>query len=108
MSDPRPLNEIMEEFAARSLWEVPHATEEVAAAWQRIAVPGLAAHCWVGSLVEGNLQLCCDTPVWAQEVQMISADLVARLNHELGHPVVRNIVVTLRRRRDRGQGSPRV
>ena len=109
MAEPRALKEILTALAAKSSWAAPQATERVAAVWERIAPRGLAAHCWVSSLVRGVLELSSDAPVWAQEVRMVSPELAVRLNQEMGADVVQSIVVTVRRRRsDRRQGNSRV
>jgi len=102
MGEPQALKEILAALATKAAWDVPQATQQVADVWKRIAPPGLAAHCWVSSLVRGVLELASDAPVWAQEVRMVAPELAARLNEEMGEPIVHDIVVTLRRRRGRG------
>lgn len=103
MGEPRPLKEILGALAARrAAWDAPRSTSKVGEVWERIAPRGLAAHCWVSSLVRGVLELASDAPVWAQEVRMVAPDLARRINEELGETLVREIVVNLRRRRERG------
>ncbi|MBN1422935.1 DUF721 domain-containing protein [Candidatus Fermentibacteria bacterium] len=98
MGEPQAMKVILERLASHSSWDVPQATERVGAVWARIAPVGLSSHCKVGSLVGGVLQLVSDAPLWAQETKMVASELVDRINRELGEPVVREIVVTLRRR----------
>lgn len=98
MGEPQALKAILTRLASRASWDVPQATQRVEAVWTRIAPAGLAAHCRVGSLVRGVLQLVSDAPVWAQEIRMVAPELAERINKELGEPVVREIMVTLRRR----------
>lgn len=102
MGEPQALKEILAAMADKAAWSVPRTTQQISDVWARIAPPGLAAHCWVSSLVRGVLELGSDAPVWAQEVRMVAPELADRLNREVGEPMVHEIVVTVRRRRDRG------
>jgi len=108
VGEPQALKEILAALASKAAWNVPRATQQIAEVWARIAPPGLVTHCWVSSLVRGVLVLDSDAPVWAQEVRMVAPELTVRINEEVGEPVVHDIVVTMRRRRGRGQGDPRV
>ena len=42
---------------------------------------------------EGVLTVQCDSPAWATQLRLLARQLVARLNHELGHGTVRLIKV---------------
>lgn len=102
MGDPRSLREVLDLLCARHRLDIPRDTQQVSQVWERMVPPGVAQHCWVRSLVDGVLELGCDGPLWAQELRMVSEELVARLNGELKAPLVRRIHVTVRRK-----GEPR-
>ncbi len=53
-------------------------------AWAEAAGSGLAAFAEPVSERDGVLTVACESAVWAQELELLSADLLARLNAALG------------------------
>lgn len=73
----------------------------VQAAWPAAVGPVVAAHAQPVALRDGVLDVACDSAVWAQEVELLQAELIARLAPQ-GGP---RAVVSLRART--GRPAPR-
>jgi len=67
--------------------------------WAEIVGPELAAHTTPGGLADGELEVTADSTAWATQLRLLAADLVRRLNAELGPGTVRHVTV-------RGPGLP--
>jgi len=61
--------------------------------WPRIVGPELARHTKPERFDDGELTIVADSNAWAQQVRLLSAQLVRRLNEELGHGTVRRVKV---------------
>jgi predicted nucleic acid-binding Zn ribbon protein len=63
--------------------------------WAQIVGPDIAAHCTPEQFAEAEavLTVRCDSTAWATQLRLLARQLVARLNHELGHGTVRVIRV---------------
>jgi predicted nucleic acid-binding Zn ribbon protein len=66
--------------------------------WAQIVGPDLAAHTTPEALNEGELIVSADSTAWATQLRLLAAELVRRLNTELGDGAVRRVQV-------RGPGS---
>ena len=55
-------------------------------AWTEAAGPGLAAFAEPVSERDGVLTVACESAVWAQELELLGPDLLARLNAVLESP----------------------
>ncbi len=53
----------------------------------------LAAHTTPESLADGELVVSADSTAWATQVRLLAAQLVKRLNAELGHGTVLRVKV---------------
>ncbi len=53
-------------------------------AWPRAVGPGLSAEAQPVSERRGTVTVSCDSSVWAQELQMLSVELLASLNGAMG------------------------
>ncbi len=53
-------------------------------AWPRAVGPGLNAEAQPVSERRGTVTVSCDSSVWAQELQMLSTELLASLNGAMG------------------------
>jgi len=62
---------------------------EVQRAWPHAVGALVATHATPTGERAGVLTVSCDAAVWAQELDLMAADLVARLNDALGVPKVR-------------------
>jgi predicted nucleic acid-binding Zn ribbon protein len=96
-------------------WALAAATGSVFGRWAEIVGPELAAHTKPESLADGELIVSADSTAWATQVRLLAAQLVRRLNTELGHGSVlrvkvRGPVTSVRKRgewRVRGSRGPR-
>ena len=83
---PRPLAEAL----GRVVPDVSPATllAGVQQAWAEVAGPGLAAATAPVSERDGTVTVACESAVWAQELDLLSGDLLGRLNAVLDGPRV--------------------
>jgi predicted nucleic acid-binding Zn ribbon protein len=63
----------------------------VQAAWERAAGPAVAAAARPVSERDGVLTLACESSVWAQELDLMAATLIDRLNAELDGEAIREL-----------------
>jgi predicted nucleic acid-binding Zn ribbon protein len=74
-------------------WEERAALGGVFGDWERVVGRDLAEHTRPGTFEDGELVVSCDSPAWAQQVRLLAAQLVRRLNEELGEGTVRRVKV---------------
>ncbi|HEY2550494.1 MAG TPA: DciA family protein [Streptosporangiaceae bacterium] len=91
--DPQPLNAAIGGLVEDQGWAMAAATGSVFARWPQIVGPELAAHTSPGSLADGELIVLADSTAWATQVRLLAAQLVRRLNAELGDGAVRRVQV---------------
>jgi predicted nucleic acid-binding Zn ribbon protein len=81
---PRPLGEALA-GVTRDL--APATTlARVQSAWSEVAGEAIAREAEPVAEREGVVTIECRSSVWAHEIELLSADLVARLNEVLGGP----------------------
>jgi predicted nucleic acid-binding Zn ribbon protein len=97
--DPAPLGAAIDGLVAETGWELSVATGSVFGRWAQIVGPDLAAHTAPERLTDGELVVTADSTAWATQLRLLAADLVRRLNAELGDGTVRRVNV-------RGPGAP--
>ncbi|HUA74865.1 MAG TPA: DUF721 domain-containing protein [Solirubrobacteraceae bacterium] len=79
---PRPLSAALDGLTTTL---APATTlARVQEAWERVTGPAIAAAARPTAEREGVLTVTCEAAVWAQELTMMQADLLGRLNAELG------------------------
>jgi predicted nucleic acid-binding Zn ribbon protein len=64
---------------------------EVQRAWDSAAGAAFAAQCTPDGERDGVVTVACSSAVWAQELDLLSERVVARLNEQLGRPAVRGL-----------------
>jgi predicted nucleic acid-binding Zn ribbon protein len=64
--------------------------------WPRAAGEAIAACARPTAEREGVLTLSCEAAVWAQELDLMAGELIARLNSELGEQSIRQLHCTSR------------
>ena len=86
---PRPLATALERLTG----ELAPATllAEVQRAWPESAGGAIAAQSEPVSERDGVITVACSSAVWAQELDLLSERVVARLNENLGRPAVRGL-----------------
>jgi predicted nucleic acid-binding Zn ribbon protein len=91
--DPRSLGTSIDGLLAAEGWELAAATGSVFGRWAQIVGADLAAHTTPETLTDGELTVTADSTAWATQVRLLAAQLVQRLNAELGHGTVRRVNV---------------
>lgn len=91
--DPLPFSGAIEELVADRGWEVQAAVATVFARWPDIVGAELAVHTQPERVDDGELLVVADSPAWATQVRLLSANLVRRLREELGETTVRRVRV---------------
>ena len=91
--DPAPLGAAIDGLIADTGWELAVATGSVFGRWTQIVGPDLAAHTSPERLADGELTVMADSTAWATQLRLLAADLVRKLNAELGDGAVRRVKV---------------
>jgi predicted nucleic acid-binding Zn ribbon protein len=86
---PRPLSFALDELRERLVPATPLAA--VQRAWPEVAGPAIAHEATPVSERSGVVTVACRSAVWAQELDLLSPQLVERLNEALDGPVVRSL-----------------
>lgn len=86
---PRPLSLALE--VARGDWEPETVLAEVQRAWRGVVGPGIAAEAFPERERGGVVTVACSASVWAQELELMGPEIVARLNLELGEEAVKRL-----------------
>jgi predicted nucleic acid-binding Zn ribbon protein len=86
---PRPLSWALEQLTGAL---APASTlARVQEVWQGVAGPALAAAARPTAERDGVLSVICEASVWAQELDLMSAELIERLNAALGGERIREL-----------------
>jgi len=86
---PRPLAAALDELALRL---TPASTlARVQELWQAAVGPAIAAAARPSVEHDGVLTVLCDGSVWAQELDLMADELIARLNRLLGVSALREL-----------------
>ncbi len=88
-SAPRPLAGAVEALAAGL--QPATALGAVQRVWREVAGDAIAAEAQPIGERRGVVTIGCRSAVWAQELDLMGADLVARLNAAIGEGVVRSL-----------------
>jgi predicted nucleic acid-binding Zn ribbon protein len=106
--DPQALGLAIERLLDAEGWSQAAATGSVFGRWAQIVGADLAGHTKPESLRDGELTVIADSTAWATQVRLLSAQLVHRLNAELGHGTVLRVKVRGPVTADRKPGEWRV
>ena len=91
--DPQPLSAAIGGLLDAEGWALAAATGSVFGRWAQIVGADLAAHTTPETLTDGELTLTADSTAWATQVRLLAAQLIRRLNAELGDGTVRRVRV---------------
>jgi predicted nucleic acid-binding Zn ribbon protein len=91
--DPQPLSLAIDRLLEAEGWTLAAATGSVFGRWAQIVGPELAAHTSPESLTDGELTVTAASTAWATQVRLLSAQLIRRLNSELGDGAVQRVKV---------------
>jgi predicted nucleic acid-binding Zn ribbon protein len=91
--DPQPLGAAIEGLLDDQGWRTSAAVGSVFGRWEQIVGEALAAHTRPGGFADGELLVIADSTAWATQVRLLRAQLVRRLNAELGPGTVTGVKV---------------
>jgi predicted nucleic acid-binding Zn ribbon protein len=91
--DPAPLASAIDGLISDTGWELAVAAGSVFGRWAQIVGADLAAHTVPEGLADGELTVTADSTAWATQLRLLAADLVRRLNAELGDGAVQRVKV---------------
>lgn len=91
--DPKAFGGAIRDLMALRGWEERAAVGGVFGRWPQIVGPELAEHTEPQTFEDGILTVAVDSPAWAQQVRLLAANLVKRLNEDLGHGTVLKVKV---------------
>jgi predicted nucleic acid-binding Zn ribbon protein len=91
--DPEPLNAAIGGLIDARGWRQAAAVGSVFGRWAEIVGPELAEHTRPESVTDGELTVTADSTAWATQVRLLAAQLVRRLNDELGDGSVQRVRV---------------
>jgi predicted nucleic acid-binding Zn ribbon protein len=92
-ADPQQLGAAIDGLLAAEGWALAAATGSVFGRWAQIVGADLAGHTTPESLTDGELTVSADSTAWATQVRLLAAQLVRRLNTELGDGTVLRVKV---------------
>lgn len=92
-NDPVPLAVAVDGLLDAEGWALAAATGSVFGRWAEMVGPDLAAHTTPEGLSDGELTIAADSTAWATQVRLLAAQLVLRLNRELGDGTVLRVRV---------------
>ena len=92
-ADPQQLGAAIDGLLDAEGWTLAAATGSVFGRWAQIVGADLAAHTTPESLADGELTVSADSTAWATQVRLLAAQLVRRLNTELGDGTVLRVKV---------------
>ena len=91
--DPEPLNAAIGGLIDSRGWREAAAMGSVFGRWAQIVGPDLAAHTRPAGMADRELTVIADSTAWATQVRLLAAQLVRRLNAELGDGSVERVKV---------------
>jgi predicted nucleic acid-binding Zn ribbon protein len=91
--DPERLSAAIEGLIDARGWQEAAAAGSAFGRWAQIVGPELAAHTRPDGLADGELTVTADSTAWATQVRLLAAQLVRRLNAELGDGAVQRVKV---------------
>jgi len=91
--DPQPLGAAIEGLLDDQGWRTAAAVGSVFGRWEQIVGEALAAHTRPGGFADGELLVIADSTAWATQVRLLRAQLIRRLNSELGNGTVTGVRV---------------
>jgi predicted nucleic acid-binding Zn ribbon protein len=106
--DPVPLSSAISGLLDAEGWALSAATGSVFGRWAEIVGTDLAGHTRPERLSDGELTVVADSTAWATQVRLLAAQLVLRLNQELGDGTVQRVKVRGPALPDRKPGQWRV
>jgi predicted nucleic acid-binding Zn ribbon protein len=92
-NDPKPLSAAISGLLDAEGWALAAATGSVFGRWAEIVGADLAGHTTPETLTDGELTVSADSTAWATQLRLLAAQLIKRLNAELGDGTVLRVRV---------------
>jgi predicted nucleic acid-binding Zn ribbon protein len=80
--DPVPAGRVFDGVSESLGWQAPIAQTDLVAAWREIAGVETARHAEVEGFADGVLLVRCDSTAWATQLQLMRAQIAARIDAE--------------------------
>lgn len=74
-------------------WDQPTKLGSVMARWQVIVGPSVAQHCVVETFEDDRLIVRCDSTAWANQLTLLLPHIERRIAEEVGHGVVKQVII---------------
>jgi predicted nucleic acid-binding Zn ribbon protein len=91
--DPQPLGSTLGRLVDAQGWETELRVHGVVSRWASVVGAEVAAHVTPESFADGRLVVRTDSTAWATEMKLLAANLLHRLNQDLGDGTVEVIDV---------------
>jgi predicted nucleic acid-binding Zn ribbon protein len=91
--DPVLVGDTLARIAAERGWSDELSVGGVIGRWREVVGEEVADHCVPESFEEGRLVVRADSTTWAANLRLLTPQLLARLEKELGPDVVRDVAV---------------
>lgn len=91
--DPQLLDATIDRLVAEHGWQTDLAVHAVFSRWDQIVGVEVAQHCIPERYADDELTVRADSTTWATQMRLLAADVVRRLNTELGDGTVTRIHV---------------
>lgn len=91
--DPQGLGKVVGRLVRERGWNAPVAVGSVMARWDQLVGSDIATHCQPDSFADTTVAVRCDSTAWATQLRLLSPNLLARFDAELGPGVVTKIHV---------------
>lgn len=91
--DPQTLDASIDRLVAEHGWQTDLSVHAVFARWDQIVGIEVAQHCTPERYADDELTVRADSTSWATQMRLLAADVLRRLNQELGDGTVRRIQV---------------
>jgi len=101
-----PLGPLLDQLLSRLGLANAVAEQKAVMLWPQIIGPLNARHCWAERVRDKVLFVTAGSHAWAQELSMLKAQMLERLNAALGKPVIRDIHFRAGRKRPPTTASP--
>jgi predicted nucleic acid-binding Zn ribbon protein len=91
--DPALLGATLGDLVREQHWEKTVASAGLAARWEQIVGPEIAARCRPVRLTDGELTCVAESTAWATQIRLLNRQILQRLATALGPDVVRSLRV---------------
>ncbi|NED98706.1 DUF721 domain-containing protein [Phytoactinopolyspora halotolerans] len=91
--DPQPLGAAVERLSNEHGWDEDLSVHGVIARWEELVGPEVAEHVRPESYDDTVLTVRADSTAWATQVRLLAAELVRKINTEIGHGTLTRVNV---------------